>query len=106
MPVRDDTRQFPRIPAQLAVRFHGGDDLRAAYISSLSQGGVFIKTNHPLPIGTEIIMEIEIEGDLAPIRIKGRVVWERLAGRDDGMGVAFSEPVPDRLRKLLTEPRP
>jgi uncharacterized protein (TIGR02266 family) len=99
-----ESRQHPRIPAQLAVRFHGGDDLRAAFISSLSQGGVFIKTGHRLAIGTEIIMEIEIEGDLAPIRIKGKVVWERLAGREDGMGVAFAEPVPDRLRKLLTDP--
>ena len=99
-----ETRLHPRIPAQLGVRFHGGQDFRAAFISSLSQGGVFIKTPHRLAIGSEIIMEIEIEGDLTPIRIKGTVVWERLAGREDGIGVAFAEPVPDRLRKLLTDP--
>ena len=49
-------------------------------------------------------MEIEIEGDLSPIRVRGRVVWDRLVGREDGMGVAFTETLPDRLRKLLTEP--
>jgi type IV pilus assembly protein PilZ len=88
----------------MAVRYHGADELRAAFISSLSQGGVFIKTSQPLAIGSEILMEIELEGDLSPIRIKGRVVWDRLVGREDGMGVAFSESLPDRLRKLLTEP--
>ena len=104
MPVRETRRRFPRVPAKLDVRFHGADELRAAYVSSFSMGGVFIKTGHPLPIGTEILMEIELDGDLAPIRINGRVVWERLVGRDDGMGVAFTETIPDRLRKLLTEP--
>jgi len=100
-----DTRLHPRVPAQLSVRFVDGQDFRAAWVSSLSQGGVFIKTQHPLPIGTEIIMEIELEGDLTPIRVKGKVIWDRIAGRDDGMGIAFTDTIPDRLRKLLTDPR-
>jgi uncharacterized protein (TIGR02266 family) len=99
-----EARIHPRVPAQLAVRFVDGQDFRAAWVSSLSQGGLFIRTQHPLPIGTDIIMEIELVGDLAPIRMQGKVIWDRLAGRTGGMGIAFTDSIPDRLRKLLTDP--
>ena len=70
-----ESRHHPRIPAQLAVRFHGGHDLRAAFISSVSQGGVFIKSAHRLPIARNV-REIEIEGS-RPDQAKGTVIWER-----------------------------
>lgn len=99
-----DQRAFPRLPVHLAVRYHSGADLAESFIESLSAGGVFVKTSRPLPIGTELTLEIQIDdqADQPPIRLNGRVVWERLIGREDGMGVAFTEPLPARLKNLLT----
>jgi uncharacterized protein (TIGR02266 family) len=96
-----DTRSFPRIPVHLNVRYRTDADFQACFIDSLSGGGVFIRTSRPMPIGTEITMEIEIEGH-EPVAVRGKVVWGRLVGRDDGMGVQFLDPPPDRLKKLLT----
>src|SRR5262249_3372083 len=99
-----DSRVFPRIPVHLKVTYRDGAELQSSMIESLSQGGVFIRTARPLPIGTEILMEIEVESDSeGPVLIRGRVVWERLIGRADGMGVKFLEPVPERLKKVLTD---
>ena len=100
-----ESRSFPRFPVHLQVRYQSGAELAQSFIESLSTGGVFIRTSQPLPIGTDLVMDITIDGDgseAQPIRITGRVVWERLVGREDGMGVSFTEPPPDRLKKLLT----
>jgi uncharacterized protein (TIGR02266 family) len=97
-----NARIHPRLTLHLPVRYKDGSELAASYIDSLSEGGVFVRTSRPLPIGTELTMEIAVKGvEDAPIRIRGRVVWERLIGRDDGMGVAFLEPPPARLKNIL-----
>lgn len=99
-----DQRAFPRLPVHLEVRYVDGAALASSFIASLSSGGVFIRTSRPLPIGTELTLEIHLDDQPGqpPIRVRGRVVWERLAGREDGMGVQFVEPLPDRLKNLLT----
>ena len=99
-------RSYPRIPVHLPVHLADREgQLGAALIDSLSGGGVFIRTSRPLPIGTELVMDIYPEEGAKPVRIRGQVVWERLIGRSDpqdGMGVRFLEPFPDDLRNLLT----
>jgi type IV pilus assembly protein PilZ len=98
-----DHRLTPRVPVHLEVRYRDGAELASSYVQSLSTGGVFIRTSRPLPIGTELLMEIVLEDqpDRA-VRLRGKVVWDRHVGRDDGMGVRFLEPLPEDLRKLLT----
>lgn len=99
-----NTRAFPRVPVHLEVVFHGPAELQAATISSLSQGGVFIRTSRPLPIGTELTLEIRLENQLdKPVTLRGRVVWERSRSDQDGMGVAFLDPLPEAIRKILTQ---
>jgi type IV pilus assembly protein PilZ len=100
----DELRGTNRVPVHLEIRYRDGADLASSFVSSLSGGGVFIKTSRPLPIGTELVMEIGVEtAETEPVRVRGRVVWDRLIGRDDGMGVQFLEPAPERLKKLLTQ---
>jgi type IV pilus assembly protein PilZ len=99
----DSTRRFPRIPVHLDVHFGTADDLRAAVIDSLSEGGVFIRTRSPLPIGTELTLSISLgnQGD-PPITLRGRVAWARHhSAAVDGMGVAFLDPPPPALKNLL-----
>jgi uncharacterized protein (TIGR02266 family) len=96
-----ELREFPRVPVHLAVEYADGQELASCYIQSLSEGGVFVRTSRPLPIGTDVLMEIRVGAEGAGIRIRGQVVWERLAGRDDGMGLRFLDPLPPALRQYL-----
>ena len=105
----EDKRNYPRVPVHLQVRYPEGVSLISSWIDSLSLGGVFIRTSRPLPIGTELTLEILIQDDPEPVRIRAKVVWERLLSGSprqgisgDGMGVAFLEAPPERLKKLLT----
>ncbi len=98
------TRSHPRIPVHLEVRYRDGDDLRSSFVDSLSFGGVFIRTRKPLPIGTELTMEISLEnGETSPVVVRGQVVWDRLFDKDGGMGVKFLDEPPEALKKVLTQ---
>lgn len=104
----ENKRLFPRVPVHLAVTYRSASELRAATIETLSEGGVFIKTRAPLPIGTPITVEISLEdhGD-KPVVIPGKVAWIKqqgdTGGGPEGMGIAFTEALPAALRKILTE---
>ncbi|MBI4509818.1 MAG: PilZ domain-containing protein [Deltaproteobacteria bacterium] len=99
-----DQRLYQRVPVLLRVRYRDGNELASSYVQNISGGGVFVRTFRPLPVGLELTLELYLEdGSEEPMTIKGKVVWERLIGRDDGMGIQFLEPVPERLKKILTE---
>ena len=97
-------RQFPRVPVHLALTYRSADELKAATIETLSEGGVFIRTRAPLPIGTPIDLDISLEDQsIGTITVRGKVVWLRRASADlaDGMGVAFVDHPPEALLRLL-----
>jgi uncharacterized protein (TIGR02266 family) len=61
-----------------------------ADVPNLGQGGIFLQTDSPLPVGKRLALEIHVIGQPAPWSALGRVVWARwLAGEEGpaGMGV-------------------
>ena len=97
-------RLHPRLPVALPVAlkvsYPTGEALRRDFITNLSGGGVFVPTQKPLPIGTEVALEIAV-GEEQPVVLRGKVVWERICEQaalgKDGFGVRFTEPVDSRL---------
>jgi hypothetical protein len=79
-------RKYERIelPKGMIVAWQGGGRREVARISSLSLGGVFIRTPVPPAAGTFLQMVFEIPG--GDIRARGTVVYSR---PDKGMGVQF-----------------
>lgn len=64
------------------------------YVSNLSRGGAFIRSDDPLPIGTRVNLRFTVIADeLETIEGVGEVVRTIPAGAQDGagMGVAFRE---------------
>ncbi|HEX2569972.1 MAG TPA: PilZ domain-containing protein [Polyangia bacterium] len=99
MSEHDDRRSAPRYPIRLGVSFADGEDLGRHAIVNLSEGGLFIRTSRPLPIGTEIEMAIRV-GDAAPIHQTGQVTWVR-GTEEEGMGVKFTGRIDPGLTALL-----
>ena len=100
-----ERREFPRAPASLTVQYRDGEELKRDLVENQSPGGLFIRTRRPLPIGSEFDLVVEIAGDPPTrIQVRGRVVWERLYGRNapphepEGMGIAFIGDVDPRLQ--------
>ena len=90
-------RQFPRFeyraPVQLTAR--GDQQAIAAETFNLSQGGMFAGVQKPLPVGSEVCCDLNLDG--RPRSLWGRVAWTRdqpgkMSKLATGMGIAFEPP--------------
>jgi hypothetical protein len=66
---RGYVRKFRSFP----VRYINCDRIFSGFIINFSQGGCFIKTDDPLLVGEEILMDIGLDCHNKAIRIKGIV---------------------------------
>lgn len=100
----DDKRQHTRIPVSLQVSYPSRGDLQKDLVTDLSPGGLFIRTSKPLPIGTEVDLEVAIAAEEPPLTVRGRVVWLRSAkGPHEGMGIQFTGFMGAMLMDMVAE---
>jgi len=89
-------RKHPRAPIELKVEYKKMNTFFSDYTKNISKGGTFIKTDRPLPVGTEFVFKLFVPALPKPIELRGRVVWHNTATdmqRPDqpspGMGISF-----------------
>lgn len=94
----DEKRKHHHIPVNAFVRFYpeSGDPMFRTYykgmVKNYSQGGLCILTEHPLPKGCPVIVELPIESKnqgLAIVEVRGTIRWVRQFDGRRGMGVEF-----------------
>ncbi len=67
------------------------EDYIAEYVTNISQGGVFIRSKNPLPVGTKVTLQFSvILDDFEEVCGEGEVVRVNNSPEDTGMGVAFT----------------
>jgi type IV pilus assembly protein PilZ len=99
MPVADDRRgrerrEHERVLVHIEVDYRCDDTFHFAYITDLSEMGIFIRTPMPHPPGTRLNLHFAPPGSPA-MDLEGEVVWinpHRPApaeSRNPGMGVQF-----------------
>lgn len=92
-------RIYRRVPFEAAVRlefdrFHGFVE---QYSANLSLGGMYIKSDEPPPLGSEVSVEFALEDGFELIRGRGRVAWVSPPGEGSdapGFGLRFLELTP------------
>lgn len=78
---RQNRRQCPREPASCLVSCQQADLTRVGGKTlNLSAGGVAIKTNYPICIGEQLIVEFVEPKTLIVQKWKGQVVWRQFHG--------------------------
>ena len=86
-----DRREHIRVPVSLTVRYYSSSEFKDRYIPVLGEGGLFIPTDDPLPIGEFIDLDIILAQKEFTLNLRGKVVWvdqgEEPSKR--GMGVQF-----------------
>lgn len=106
------SRTAPRAVVSLVARYRSPTafEFVAEQCHDLSSGGMFIQSPDPVPLGTLLKLECDVDDGQAKIRGVARVVWQREVPSDEGprgMGVKFvklepgSREVIDRLVKKL-----
>ena len=99
-----DKREHNRIPVSLKVSYLSKGDLAKDLVTDLSPGGLFIRTSRPLPIGTEVDLEVQIADEDPPITVRGKVVWLRAkSGPHEGMGIEFTGFMGAALAEMVQE---
>jgi type IV pilus assembly protein PilZ len=102
-------RRHLRSPVELRVEYFLLDKFIADYTRNISRGGVFIRSEQLLEVGTELAFKLHVPPLEEPLALRGRVAWVRDevsaadAGKAAGMGVEFiyaSEE--ERLRTVRT----
>src|SRR5689334_4059409 len=111
--VPDQTRRDMRTPITLKIKFKSSnlDQFIERYSVDVSRGGIFIRTKEPLPVGTQLRFEFQLQDASALIAGDGTVVWIRehdpaRQGVAPGMGVRFDKLAAESqkvLDKILSE---
>ncbi|HSI04299.1 MAG: TIGR02266 family protein [Myxococcota bacterium] len=70
-----DKRDSLRAPIELKVEYKKMNTFFADYTKNISKGGTFIKTDRPLPVGTEFLFKLTLPKRDAPFELKGTVMW-------------------------------
>ena len=96
MPDDDDERRGDgRAAIELKVEYKRLNSFFADYTKNISRGGTFIKTNRPLPVGTEFVFKLFVPQLERPLAIHGEVQWvvteadAEVQHTEPGMGIRF-----------------
>ena len=99
----DDARRAPRVSCVLRLHYRSAEHLLVSYCTNLSTGGLFVPTRHPLPVGTQIALAIDLPGTGQSRSVPATVRWTRTADAEDGpagMGLSF-EGVDEALGRYV-----
>ena len=109
---RDDTktlierRREPRYEIKVDVNYTHDETYLYSHTGNISEMGIFLVTDQPLPVETKIDLRFAVPGESEPLRVQGEVRWvvHPGSGPQAGMGVKFvdpSEEFRERIRMLI-----
>lgn len=86
-------RRHPRIYRPVEVQIHTGEDTpRRASTMSLSMGGLYVKTDEPMAVGSLFTVEFSLPDFEHLFKARGEVIWIKISPDvhgPPGMGVRF-----------------
>ena len=100
----EDRRGQPRYDTSIEVDCRSGENFLFAYITNISEMGIFLRSDDPLPIGTRLALRFMHGGK--ELSLNGEVVWinpVRAVGDNPnpGMGVRFIDLDPEAREDLV-----
>ncbi|MBN1772610.1 MAG: PilZ domain-containing protein [Deltaproteobacteria bacterium] len=90
--IKDDERRGARRfeVRDLKIDLQSQEAFLFAYVENISELGIFVAMDKPLPVGTKLTLNFPARGDVGPLTLAGVVRWiNPPSGRHPGMGVAF-----------------
>lgn len=99
-----EKRRQRRAMAEIRVEYRTVGSFISDYVTNISRGGVFVRTEQPLRIGTRVRLVFSLPGMPFPFDLTGEVRWiQERASREHperGMGIAF-EHIDERIQKRI-----
>lgn len=86
-------RTFERFSTSISVDYSNGDNFLFSYIQNISEMGIFVRSEDPLPIGARLTLRFAPKDGPEKLELEGEVVWINPVRIGDnpnpGMGVRF-----------------
>lgn len=95
-------RTSPRVATNIEIVFREAGSFIKSYMLNVSNGGVFIRTDHPLPLDSVLALRMQLPDDKEKMDIRGRVVWANSKAKSfpAGMGIQFITIAPEHRDKI------
>jgi uncharacterized protein (TIGR02266 family) len=101
---QQDRRRSTREDLKIPVDYSAVDAFFSEFTTNVNEGGMFIATETPSPLGTDVRLEFRLPGLDHPVNVSGRVAWVsdgRAVARQDGHRVHDLAP-----KSAHDQPRP
>ena len=103
---RVERRRSPRTPIVVRVDYSTVDALFSEFTRNVNEGGMFVETDAPPPLDSQVSMCFQLPGSSEPIRAQGRVVriCDGTGGEVPGMAIEFehlARDAHDRIDELV-----
>jgi type IV pilus assembly protein PilZ len=101
-----DRRGSDRFDVTWSVDCETDDTFLYAYITNISEMGIFVKTENPLPVGARLVLRFAPPDASSPFVLRGVVHWInplRPLGENlnPGMGIRFESLDPNDRERLV-----
>jgi type IV pilus assembly protein PilZ len=100
-----DRRKYVRVTLNLLIKYETMEEFNSDYSQNLSLGGMFIKTDRPLPVGTELQIHFLLPDIIGAVTTEGVVMHNTLDDEDaeaEGMGIEFRK-LSEQARKIIEQ---
>ena len=107
-----ERRRSDRADLLVRVDYQTVDEIFSDFARNINEGGMFVETEHPPQVGTQVSLQFRIPGSDEPVVSTGRVVRISQGGQGaPGMGIEFDELdahsralINDLVRRLRSAP--
>jgi uncharacterized protein (TIGR02266 family) len=100
----DNKRKATRLHHEIPVAYRSVGSFLTDWATNISQGGLFINTRNPLPVGTAVRILIQLPGEPHAAAIEARVTrvtdYNNHHNMVPGMGVEFTDLPTERRAEL------
>lgn len=99
-----ERRRSDRAELIVRVDYSTVDELFSEFTRDINEGGLFIETEKPRPLGTEVSLYFNLPGSDRTVKTSGTVVrvCDGSDGRTPGMGIEF-EQLPQDARAHINQ---
>ncbi len=89
----ENNRTNQRVEKSIEILFGESGAFIKSHTLNVSNGGLFLKTENPLPIDSIVTLRMRLPGETEPLEIQGCVVWSNPKSKNNdfpsGMGIQF-----------------
>lgn len=89
---KEDKRKSHRAPVSIRIDYSTVDQFFWDFAKNINEGGLFVESNRPLPIGTMVELKFYLPNRESPVETSGEVVWVKTSSGGEAYTPTADDP--------------